>query len=133
MPLAPSAAVVPGQYYHIGTFLPTFTSHSYLTLAGEAVARTELKPPEYTRLANALNYTSAVIPVTKADKSQDPFDKRYKPRNDLDKRVWESCKYSLCQTTDGVNKGRLELGVMKDQDGQKMRQSGGWESLGTIC
>ncbi|KAB5559941.1 amidase signature domain-containing protein [Coniochaeta sp. 2T2.1] len=62
MPLAPTAAVVPGQYYHV----------------------------EYSRAGNALNLASAVIPVTKADKSQDPFDKGYEPRSDLDRKVWES-------------------------------------------
>ncbi|OIW30790.1 amidase [Coniochaeta ligniaria NRRL 30616] len=62
MPVAASAAVVPGQYYHI----------------------------EYTRVANALNYSSVVIPVTKADKSVDTADKTYQPIDELDRKNWEA-------------------------------------------
>jgi amidase len=43
---------------------------------------------------NALNYSAAVIPVTKADKSVDTVDATYKPINDLDRKNWDACKYS---------------------------------------
>ncbi len=48
---------------------------------------------EYTRIANVLNYSAAVIPVTKADKGVDIVDKTYQPINHLDRKNWEACEY----------------------------------------
>ncbi|SPQ25315.1 e2c75827-595e-449a-97b6-d64331a02715 [Thermothielavioides terrestris] len=62
MPVAPHAAVIPGQYHHV----------------------------HYTEAINLLNYSAAVIPVTKADKSLDAFDSSYQPLNPVDKLNWES-------------------------------------------
>ena len=39
-----------------------------------------------------MDYSVAVIPVTKADKSVDLFDNDYAPLNEVDKINWESCE-----------------------------------------
>jgi hypothetical protein len=39
-----------------------------------------------------MDYSTVVIPVTTADKSQDIADKNYKPLNELDATNWEACK-----------------------------------------
>jgi len=39
-----------------------------------------------------LNYSAAVIPVTKADKSLDIVDLSYQPISDQDKANWEACE-----------------------------------------
>ena len=46
----------------------------------------------YTECINLMDYSVAVIPVTKADKSIDLFDNDYTPLNEKDKRNWQSCK-----------------------------------------
>lgn len=46
----------------------------------------------YTECINLMDYSVAVIPVTKADKSIDLFDNDYAPLNEVDKMNWESCK-----------------------------------------
>ncbi|KAK0512126.1 hypothetical protein JMJ35_005254 [Cladonia borealis] len=58
MSVAPYAAVIPGKFYH----------------------------PAYTECINLMDYSVAVIPVTKADKSIDLFDNDYTPLNEKDKR-----------------------------------------------
>ena len=40
-----------------------------------------------------LNYSSVVIPVTKADKTIDIVDEAHEPWNDDDKKNWEACKF----------------------------------------
>ncbi|KAB5554879.1 amidase signature domain-containing protein [Coniochaeta sp. 2T2.1] len=62
MPVAPHAAVIPGKFYHV----------------------------QYTHIVNALNYSAAVIPVTKADQSVDTVDTTYEPRNDIDRLNWDA-------------------------------------------
>ncbi|KAK3949451.1 amidase signature domain-containing protein, partial [Pseudoneurospora amorphoporcata] len=62
MPVAPHAAVIPGKYYHLG----------------------------YTEVLNLLNYSAAVIPVTKADRGVDGIDETYRPLNEVDRANWES-------------------------------------------
>ncbi|KAF8451454.1 amidase signature domain-containing protein [Kalaharituber pfeilii] len=62
MPVAPHAAVIPGKYYHTG----------------------------YTEAINLMSYSAAVIPVTSADASLDPYDNTYQPRSELDKTNWEA-------------------------------------------
>ncbi|KAK0670330.1 Acetamidase [Cercophora samala] len=65
MPVAPHAAVIPGKYYHTA----------------------------YTEVINLMNYSAAVVPVTKADKAIDIVpdgDDAYDPLNDVDKRNWEA-------------------------------------------
>ena len=42
-----------------------------------------------------MNYSTSVIPVTKADKTVDIFDKSYTPLNDIDRMNWEACKHIL--------------------------------------
>lgn len=88
MPVAPHAAVIPGKYYYYGrtnSFLPPF-----------AVLRMLLKCLDssigYSEIINLLDYTSIVIPVTKADRSLDKFEKYYTPLNKTDKMNWEACK-----------------------------------------
>ena len=60
MPVAPHAAVMPGRYLYTG----------------------------YTEVVNLLDYSTAVIPVTTADKSVDLIDPDYVPLNDLDAKNW---------------------------------------------
>ncbi|KAI0856473.1 amidase signature domain-containing protein [Xylaria cubensis] len=62
MPVAPHAAVIPGKYYHLA----------------------------YSEFVNILNYTTVVIPVTKADKHIDTIDKSYQPSSELDRQNWEA-------------------------------------------
>ncbi|KAL9625230.1 MAG: hypothetical protein Q9160_000632 [Pyrenula sp. 1 TL-2023] len=62
MPVAPHAAVIPGKYYHY----------------------------DYSDIINLLDYTSVVVPVTKADKNVDRGNDDYKPINDIDKKNWEA-------------------------------------------
>ncbi|KAF8421819.1 amidase signature domain-containing protein [Tirmania nivea] len=62
MPVAPHAAVIPGKYYHTA----------------------------YTEAINLMSYSAAVIPVTLADKTLDPYDKSYQPRGEVDKLNWEA-------------------------------------------
>ncbi len=40
-----------------------------------------------------MDYSAAVMPVTKADKSLDTFDNDYKPLNDEDRKNWEACTF----------------------------------------
>jgi amidase len=50
--------------------------------------------PSFTAWVNLLDYSAAVLPVTLADKNIDIVDKGYKPMNEIDKMVWESCMLS---------------------------------------
>ncbi|KAF1832858.1 general amidase [Decorospora gaudefroyi] len=60
MPVAPHAAVMPGRYLYTG----------------------------YTEVVNLLDYCTAVIPVTRADRAVDLVDPGYKPMNDADAKNW---------------------------------------------
>ncbi|KAK1835960.1 Acetamidase [Podospora conica] len=62
MPVAPHAAVIPGEFYHTA----------------------------YTEVINLLNYSVVVIPVTKADRTVDVVDDSYEPLNELDKKNWDA-------------------------------------------
>ncbi|KAL0471511.1 amidase signature domain-containing protein [Neurospora intermedia] len=62
MPVAPHAAVIPGKYNHLA----------------------------YTEVVNLLNYSAAVIPVTKADRGVDGVDETYRPVNEVDRANWEA-------------------------------------------
>ncbi|KAI1439529.1 amidase [Annulohypoxylon stygium] len=62
MPVAPHAANIPGKLYHI----------------------------DYTEALNLLNYSVAVIPVTKVDKVRDPSDNNYRPLNKKDEKNWKA-------------------------------------------
>jgi hypothetical protein len=42
-----------------------------------------------------MDYSAAVIPVTKADKKVDNFNKNYEPLNDIDRKNWAACKSTL--------------------------------------
>ncbi|KAF4948536.1 hypothetical protein FSARC_13708 [Fusarium sarcochroum] len=65
MPVAPHAAVIPGKFYH----------------------------GAYTDAMNLTNYTSVVIPVTKADEKVDVFDDSYEPLGDTDRKNWKASVY----------------------------------------
>ncbi|KIW12666.1 hypothetical protein PV08_09944 [Exophiala spinifera] len=56
-------------------------------------------PIGYTPWVNALDYTSAVFPVTKVDKNIDTFDDKYQPLNEADKKVWEEYDPELAHGT----------------------------------
>ncbi|CAO1598695.1 hypothetical protein XANCAGTX0491_002455 [Xanthoria calcicola] len=62
MPVAPHAAVIPGKFYHTA----------------------------YTESINLMDYSAAVIPITKADKSVDTFDHHYQSLNEVDRKNWEA-------------------------------------------
>lgn len=48
--------------------------------------------PAYTESLNFLNYSVAVIAVTKADKYIDTFDTDYKPLGKSNERNWRACE-----------------------------------------
>ncbi|KAL8972513.1 MAG: hypothetical protein Q9197_002738 [Variospora fuerteventurae] len=62
MPVAPHAAVIPGKFYEAA----------------------------YTESINLMDYSAAVIPVTRADKLVDVFDHGYQPLNEVDRKNWEA-------------------------------------------
>jgi amidase len=66
-PLAPFPAARPNMYLHYG----------------------------YSTWVNVLDYTSVVVPVTNVDKSVDKVDEGYTPIDDIDRKVYESCKLSI--------------------------------------
>lgn len=49
-----------------------------------------------------MDYSVAVIPVTKADKSIDTFDEGYNPLNEVDQKNWEACKSILVSSGDAT-------------------------------
>ena len=51
--------------------------------------------PAYTEVINLMNYSAAVIPVTKADKAIDAVDDSYRPLSADDKLNWDACRLSL--------------------------------------
>ncbi|KAI9660056.1 MAG: hypothetical protein M1821_001408 [Bathelium mastoideum] len=62
LPIAPHAAVIPGKYIHY----------------------------TYSSIINVLDYTTVVIPVTKADSRIDVFDSKYKPMSEKDEKNWKA-------------------------------------------
>jgi hypothetical protein len=46
----------------------------------------------YTESINLLDYSTVVIPVTKADKNLDVADNGFTPLSDFDAQNWEACK-----------------------------------------
>jgi len=46
----------------------------------------------YSSIFNVLDYSACVVPVTNVDKNVDVVDKNFKPVNDLDQGVAETCK-----------------------------------------
>ncbi|EGU73612.1 hypothetical protein FOXB_15878 [Fusarium oxysporum f. sp. conglutinans Fo5176] len=65
MPVAPHAAVIPGEFYH----------------------------GAYTDAMNLTNYTAVVIPTIRADKKIDVFDEGYEPLGDMDRKNWQAYLY----------------------------------------
>ncbi|KPM34291.1 Acetamidase [Neonectria ditissima] len=62
LPVLTSAALIPGDPFYTG----------------------------YITVANVVDHTTMVIPVTHADKLIDKFNKAYSPANELDKKIWQS-------------------------------------------
>lgn len=62
LPVVPSAAVIPGKLYHY----------------------------DYITAANVIDYTTLVVPVTRADQSIDIPDLNYVPVGEVDKKNWEA-------------------------------------------
>ena len=83
MPVAPTAAVIPGKFYHYSQLSYNFAAN----LCADNIT-------EYGSVANVLDYTTAVIPVTRANKELDQPNPAYQPRNEVDKRNWSACKLS---------------------------------------
>ncbi len=42
-----------------------------------------------------MNYSAAVIPVTKADKAVDVADESYRPLSAVDKQNWDACMFCV--------------------------------------
>lgn len=55
-------------------------------------------------IANTLDYSVSVFPVTLADQEIDVFEKEYTPLNDLDERVWKNCTLALPTITTAVKR-----------------------------
>lgn len=85
LPVAPHAAVLPGEYFHYG----------------------------YSDFIDLLDYTSIVIPVTRADKNLDPFDKSYQPMNDIDDKNWKAYNPEIY---DGAPVGLQLMGRRFDEE-----------------
>jgi amidase len=66
-PLAPFAAARPARYDYYG----------------------------YTVIVNVLDYTATTIPVTVVEKEIDVVDDTFKPLNEIDQKVFESCEQSF--------------------------------------
>ena len=47
----------------------------------------------YTEVINLMNYSAAVMPVTKADKAVDVVDPSYEPLSEVDKMNWDACMF----------------------------------------
>ncbi|KAK0732059.1 amidase signature domain-containing protein [Lasiosphaeris hirsuta] len=62
LPVVPSAAVIPGKLFHY----------------------------DYIASANVVDYTTLVVPVTRADRSIDIPDPNYVPVGEVDKKNWEA-------------------------------------------
>ncbi|KAL8951488.1 MAG: hypothetical protein Q9222_002542 [Ikaeria aurantiellina] len=67
MPVAPHAAVTPGKFYHTGegASVTSQPKETQLSDVSDAVA--------YTQIVNLLDYSAAVLPVTRADKLVDKY------------------------------------------------------------
>lgn len=46
----------------------------------------------YITIANVLDHTTMVVPVTRVDKDIDKFDKDYSTTEEADLKTWESCR-----------------------------------------
>jgi len=42
-----------------------------------------------------MDFSAAVIPVSKADKKIGAFDDNYKPLNETEQKNWEACGFAL--------------------------------------
>jgi hypothetical protein len=51
--------------------------------------------PGLSTWVNMVDYTSAVLPVTLADKNIDVVDEGYKPLNDKDEKVFLACELEV--------------------------------------
>lgn len=47
--------------------------------------------PGYTESINLMDYSAAVIPVTRADQEIDLADDAYQPLSESDRKNWEAC------------------------------------------
>jgi amidase len=81
MPVAPHAAVIPGKFFHTGQ-----------SLVCQRLKRTLMTIKAYTESINLMDYSTVVIPVTKADKNLDIPDNGFTPLNDVDAKNWEACE-----------------------------------------
>jgi hypothetical protein len=57
----------------------------------------------YTESINLLDYSAAVIPVTRADQDIDIPDKSYKPLSEIDRKNWEACKFCFSAYLDNAS------------------------------
>lgn len=49
----------------------------------------------YTSIFNVLDYPACVVPVTNVDKNVDVPDKNFKPVDELDKEIADTCKFVI--------------------------------------
>lgn len=52
----------------------------------------------YTGVYNVLDFSAAVIPVTKADRTLDARVADYNPSGDLDSAIWKQCMYLVIRS-----------------------------------
>lgn len=92
MPVAPHAAVIPGKFYHTGEQTLAAQRATFARCGKHDLFRWYIA---YTESINLMDYSAAVIPVTRADKSVDRFDHQYQPLNEVDRKNWEACKWIM--------------------------------------
>lgn len=54
--------------------------------------------PGYTGVYNVLDFSAAVIPVTKADRAVDARIDDYSPSGDFDSAIWKQCMYPISKS-----------------------------------
>lgn len=86
LPIAPHAAVIPGTWIY-------YSKAAFCSFPQGQPLAYELQ--DYGTIANTMDYTTIIIPVTRADKTVDKFDDKYEPLNDVDERNWKACRFPL--------------------------------------
>jgi amidase len=60
-----------------------------------------------------MDYSAAVIPVTKADKRVDTFNQNYEPLSDIDRKNWAACKSTLSNPFFEVSTERVLMTALR--------------------
>jgi hypothetical protein len=76
----------------VGIILPTYILLFHSKAINERLRIDEVVHSAYTESINLMDYSAAVIPVTRADQEIDLQDNSYEPLNEKDRKNWEACK-----------------------------------------